>query len=204
TTGFEKDLHRDIWPYRDWVIRAFNADMPYDEFTIKQLAGDLLKAPTTDDRLATAFHRNTQTNTEGGTDDEEFRLAAVVDRVNTTWEVWQATTFRCAQCHAHPYDPINHEEYYRFLALFDRTQDWDLDEDFPLLRVPRTQPDGGRANELDRRILQLNRDLHGRGDRLAAPASQWHALRPDKAESTGGAKLRVRDEQGTPELITTG
>ena len=75
TTGFEKDPHRDIWPYRDWVIRAFNADMPYDQFTIKQLAGDLLESPTIDDLVATAFHRNTQTNSEGGTDDEEFRIA---------------------------------------------------------------------------------------------------------------------------------
>src|SRR5262249_35656451 len=135
---------------------------------------------------------------------EEFRLAAVVDRVNTTWEVWQATTFRCAQCHAHPYDPISHVEYYRFLALFDRTQDWDLDEEFPLLRVPLNPADRDRANGLDRRLLRLNRDLHGRGDRLAAPASQWHALRPGKAESTGSAKLRVRDDHGVPELIATG
>ena len=113
TTGYEADPHRDIWPYRDWVIRAFNEDMPYDEFTIKQLAGDLLESPTIDDRLATAFHRNSQTNTEGGTDDEEFRIAAVIDRVNTTWQVWQATTFGCVQCHSHPYDPIRHEEYYQ-------------------------------------------------------------------------------------------
>jgi hypothetical protein len=88
TYGFEKDSPRDIWPFRDWVIRAFNADMPYDQFTIEQLAGDLLPNATADQRLATAFHRNTQTKTEGGTDDEEFRVAAVIDRTNTTWTVW--------------------------------------------------------------------------------------------------------------------
>ena len=99
TVGYEKDPHRDIWPYRDWLIRALNDDMPFDEFTVKQLAGDLLPEATLDDRLATAFHRNTQTNTEGGTDDEEFRTAAVLDRVSTTWQVWQASTFRCTQCH---------------------------------------------------------------------------------------------------------
>jgi hypothetical protein len=100
--GFEKDPHRDMWPYRDWLIRAFNEDMPYDQFTIRQIAGDLLDDPSADDLIATAFHRNTQTNTEGGTDDEEFRIAAVIDRINTTWTVWQATTFGCVQCHSHP------------------------------------------------------------------------------------------------------
>ena len=149
TTGYEADPHRDIWPYRDWVIRAFNDDMPYDEFTIKQLAGDLLESPTIDDRLATAFHRNTQTNTEGGTDDEEFRIAAVIDRVNTTWQVWQATTFGCVQCHSHPYDPIRHEEYYKFMAIFDDTRDADVDEDLPRLDVPLGSK-GRRARSEDR------------------------------------------------------
>ena len=90
TTGFEKDPHRDIWPYRDWVIRAFNADLPFDAFTVKQLAGDLIENPEPHDLIATGFHRNTQNNTEGGTDDEEYRLAAVMDRVNTTWTAWNA------------------------------------------------------------------------------------------------------------------
>ena len=111
TYGLEKDPHRDVWPFRDWVIRAFNADMPYDQFTVEQLAGDLLPNATPDQRLATAFHRNTQTNTEGGTDDEEFRVAAVIDRVSATWTTWQATTFGCVQCHSHPYDPIGHDEF---------------------------------------------------------------------------------------------
>jgi hypothetical protein len=106
TKGFEKDPHRNVWPYRDWLIRAFNTDMPFDQFTIKQLAGDLLPASSPDDLVATVFHRNTMANTEGGTDDEEFRVAAVIDRINTTWTVWQASTFGCVQCHDHPYDPF--------------------------------------------------------------------------------------------------
>ncbi|MEM0993058.1 MAG: DUF1549 domain-containing protein, partial [Bacteroidota bacterium] len=99
TKGYERDQSRVIWRYRDWLIRAFNADMPYDQFIIEQLAGDLLTNPTDDQYLATAFHRNTMTNDEGGTDNEEFRVAAVIDRVNTTWEVLASTTFACTQCH---------------------------------------------------------------------------------------------------------
>jgi hypothetical protein len=136
TYGYEKDPHRDIWPWRDWVIRAFNADMPFDQFTIKQLAGDLLEHPTADDLLATAFHRNTQNNTEGGTDDEEFRTVAVLDRVNTTWTVWQATTFGCVQCHSHPYDPFPQRDYYRFAAFFNNTEDCDQNDDYPRLVFP--------------------------------------------------------------------
>ncbi|AWW30216.1 hypothetical protein DN752_08815 [Echinicola strongylocentroti] len=123
--GYEKDAHRDMWKYRDWVINAFNEDMPFDRFTIEQLAGDLLPTPTKDQLIATGFHRNTMTNDEGGTDDEEFRVAAVLDRVNTTWEVWQGITFACVQCHSHPYDPIRHDEYYEFYAFLNNTADKD-------------------------------------------------------------------------------
>lgn len=131
--GYEKDIGRAIWRYRDWVINAFNADMPFDQFTIEQLAGDLLPNPTDDQLIATAFHRNSMTNTEGGTDDEEFRIAAVVDRVNTTWEVWQGTSFACVQCHGHPYDPFVHEDYYKFFAFFNNTADRDQDDEYPTL-----------------------------------------------------------------------
>lgn len=198
TTGYERDPHRNIWPFRDWVIRAFNADMPYDQFTVKQLAGDLLESPTIDDRIATAFHRNTQTNVEGGTDDEEFRIAAVIDRVNTTWQVWQATTFGCVQCHSHPYDPIRHEEYYKFLAIFDDTRDQDVDEDFPLLRVPLKHDDYDQAETITRRESILKRRLHKQMQRLADNAQQWHNLPVDAAKSTGSTQLRVQQiEQGS-------
>jgi len=130
--GYQKDnIRRHIWRYRDWVINAFNEDLPFDQFTIEQLAGDLLPNPTDEQILATAFHRNTNTNTEGGTDDEEFRTYAVMDRLNTTFEIWQGITMSCVQCHSHPYDPILHEEYYQGLAFFNNTADADYGNDFP-------------------------------------------------------------------------
>ena len=132
--GYEKDSYRNIWKYRDWLIRAFNDDMPYDRFLTEQLAGDLLPDPTDELYIATAFHRNTMTNDEGGTDSEEFRTAAVLDRVNTTWEALMGTTFACVQCHSHPYDPFKHEEYYKFMAFFNNTRDEDTNGDYPQLR----------------------------------------------------------------------
>ncbi len=131
--GYEKDAHRDIWRYRDWLIDAFNRDLPFDQFTIDQLAGDLVPNPTKEQLIATAFHRNTMTNAEGGTEDEEYRTAAVVDRVNSTFEIWQGTTISCVQCHSHPYDPFTQEEYFGLYALFNNTQDADLDNEFPFL-----------------------------------------------------------------------
>ena len=131
--GYEKDIGRTIWRYRDWVIQAFNSDLPFDQFTIEQLAGDLLPDPSEAQLIATAFSRNSMTNTEGGTDDEEFRVAAVIDRVNTTWEVWQGTAFSCVQCHGHPYDPFVHEEYYKFFAFFNSSADRDQDDEYPTL-----------------------------------------------------------------------
>jgi hypothetical protein len=139
TTGFEKDPHRDIWPWRDWVIKAFNEDKPYDQFTIEQMAGDLLPDATPDQILATAFHRNTQTNTEGGTDDEEYRVAAVIDRISTVWTTWQATTFGCVQCHSHPYDPIAHDEFYEFMDFFNGTEDSDLNVEYPKIKLANAE-----------------------------------------------------------------
>src|SRR6478752_3267505 len=135
TKGYERDDSRNIWRYRDWLIDAFNNDMPYDSFLIKQIAGDLLKNPTDDEYIATACHRNTMTNDEGGTDNEEFRTSAVLDRVNTTWNAIMGTTFGCVQCHSHPYDPFKHEDYYKFLAFFNNSRDEDTEADYPLLRI---------------------------------------------------------------------
>ncbi|CAN0413119.1 unnamed protein product, partial [Scytosiphon promiscuus] len=134
TKGYESDMGRTMWQYRDWVIRAFNQDMPYDQFTIEQLAGDLLPQPSVDQLIATAFHRNTMNNGEGGTDDEEFRVAAVIDRVNTTFEVWQSTTIGCVQCHSHTYDPFKNKEYYNLMAFFNNSRDEDTSEDEPTLK----------------------------------------------------------------------
>lgn len=133
--GYEADRHREIWKYRDWLIDAFNQDKPFDQFTIEQLAGDLIPNASKDQIIATAFHRNTMNNDEGGTSNEEYRVAAVIDRVNTTWEVWQGVTFSCVQCHSHPYDPIRHEEYYGFYSIFNNTADADLPSEAPVLDV---------------------------------------------------------------------
>jgi Protein of unknown function (DUF1549)/Protein of unknown function (DUF1553)/Planctomycete cytochrome C len=134
TKGYEADRGRNIWKYRDWLINAFNTDMPYDSFITKQLAGDLLNNPTDADYIATAFHRNTMTNDEGGTENEEFRTSAVMDRVNTTWQGLMGSTFACVQCHSHPYDPFKHDDYYKFMAFFNNSRDEDTEADYPLLR----------------------------------------------------------------------
>lgn len=134
TKGYEKDQGRSMWRYRDWVIDALNKDMPYDQFTTEQLAGDLLPDPSVDQLIATAFHRNTMNNDEGGTEDEEFRVAAVLDRVNTTFSVWQSTTMECVQCHSHPYDPFKYEEYYQAMAFFNNTADEDTPDESPNIR----------------------------------------------------------------------
>lgn len=169
TFGFEKDPHRDIWPWRDWVIRSLNADMPYDQFTIEQMAGDLLPNATADQILATAFHRNTQTNTEGGTDDEEYRVAAVIDRISTVWTTWQATTFSCVQCHSHPYDPIAHEEFYEFMDFFNQSEDSDLKNEFPRIKVA-----GDEWVKLHRETRQLREALDAEGHKISD--TKWNLL----------------------------
>lgn len=133
--GYEKDSLRTIWPYRDWVVRAFNENLPFDRFTLLQLAGDLLPAAGPGEIVATGFHRNTMTNTEGGTDDEEFRDAAVKDRVATTGQAWMGLTWGCAQCHSHKYDPLSHAEYYSLYGFFNQTADADRNDDSPTLEI---------------------------------------------------------------------
>ncbi|MBZ0258869.1 PSD1 and planctomycete cytochrome C domain-containing protein, partial [bacterium] len=125
--GYEKDLPRPYaWVYRDWVINAINDDMPYDEFTIEQLAGDLLPHPTQNQIIATGFHRNTLTNKEGGVDQEEYRIKAVKDRVSTTSSVWLGLTMACAECHNHKYDPLTQKEFYGMFAFFNQADEKDI------------------------------------------------------------------------------
>lgn len=121
--GYTIDADRIMWPFRDWVIRAHNIDMPFDQFTIEQLAGDLLPNSTLEQRIATGFHRNTLINQEGGTDPEQFRIEAVMDRLATTGAVWLGLTVGCAQCHSHKYDPISQHEYYQLFAFFNHCAD---------------------------------------------------------------------------------
>lgn len=118
---FHADGPRDMWPWRDWVLRAYNANMPFDQFTVDQLAGDLVDNPTNEQLVATGFNRNHGTTDEGGAIDEEYRVEYIVDRVKTTSMVWMGLTMECAQCHDHKYDPITQEDYYRFFAFFNQT-----------------------------------------------------------------------------------
>jgi hypothetical protein len=133
TKGYEKDVGRQMWLYRDWVIHALNDDMPFDRFTIEQLAGDLLPDASREQKTATAFNRNTMTNDEGGIDKEEYRVMAVRDRVDTTGQVWLGLSVGCAKCHSHKYDPISQEDYYRLFAVFNQTADNNTDT--PLLSL---------------------------------------------------------------------
>ncbi|MEO6182763.1 MAG: DUF1549 domain-containing protein, partial [Verrucomicrobiota bacterium] len=137
SAGYGSDpLRLNIWPYRDWVINSLNRNMPFDQFTTEQIAGDLLENSTEEQRTATAFHRNTMTNTEGGTDDEEWRVAAVKDRANVTAQVWMGLTMGCAQCHTHKFDPITQTEYYKFYAFFNQTEDNDQPDERPTMPLP--------------------------------------------------------------------
>ena len=121
SNGYQADQYREVWSYRDWVVSAFNADMPFDQFTIEQLAGDLLPGSTVDQRVATGFHRLTTCNVEAGVDPEENRVNQVLDRVNTTATVWLGSTLECCQCHSHKYDPFSQKEYYQLFAYFNNT-----------------------------------------------------------------------------------
>jgi hypothetical protein len=173
TMGYEADRRRPgVWPYRDWVIEAYNKNIPYDQFVTKQLAGDLLPNATFEDRIATSFHRQTPNNQEGGTDDEEFRTIAVIDRVATTWSVLNGVTMNCVQCHSHPYDPIRHAEYYKSFAFFNTSNDADLDDDVPVLRVPKDKGCYGEASQIQQEIAER---IHSQeeADRAMVAKAEW-------------------------------
>src|SRR6185295_6870725 len=151
TNGYEKDRGRSVWPYRDWVINALNADMPFDQFTVEQIAGDMLPGATLAQKIATGFHRNTMLNEEGGIDPLEFRFHAMTDRVATTGTVWLGLTVGCAQCHTHKFDPISQREYYQFLACMNNTEE-------PEYQIPR--PDlVERRQAIQKRISTLEAEL---------------------------------------------
>lgn len=162
TNGYEKDRPRSIWPYRDWVIEALNHDIPYDQFSIEQLAGDMLPEATLKQRVATGFHRNTMLNEEGGIDPQEYRFYALVDRVATTGTIWMGMTIGCARCHTHKFDPIQHDEYYGLMALFNQA-------DEPDLIVPHSEADEERSR-LQNQVRQLTRRL---AEQLLLPFEKW-------------------------------
>ncbi len=205
TQGYEKDNRRSVWPYRDWVIRALNTDMPFDQFTIEQIAGDLLPDATQDQKTATGFHRNTMTNTEGGTDDEEFRYEAMVDRVNTTWAVWMGSTFNCAQCHNHKSDPFSTREYYEFMAFLNSTADSDKDNEAPTMKVfkPGQEAQLAKLRDETKGAEKMFTGLAARPEiaqaqqaweqKTIAGLTNWTLLDPTNFVSAGGATLTKPD-----------
>jgi hypothetical protein len=202
--GLGFDIRRNIWKYRDWVISAFNRDMPFDEFTTKQIAGDLLPQPTMEDLVATACERLTQSNDEGGSDDEEFRVEAVLDRVNTTWQAWQGMTFGCARCHDHPYEPFRHDEYYKFAAFFNNTQDCDLSEDYPFEQVPIDPAKYSEARDLDTRIESERRSIWESDYALVTRIASWRPLCELRATTNTTTKIDVEQKSDHAEFFTVG
>jgi mono/diheme cytochrome c family protein len=179
SAGYADDPPRTIWPYRDYVIRSLNANKPLDVFTIEQLAGDLFEKPTEEQLTATAFHRNTLTNNEGGTQDEEFRNVAVVDRVNTTMAVWMGTTMACAQCHSHKYDPITQQEYFQFLAFFNNTEDADKKDESPILSQ-FTKEQEQQKEKWQAEIKKLEAELAKETPELLAGQQKWEEEFPSE------------------------
>ncbi len=202
TNGYEKDRPRSIWPYRDWVIRALNADLPYDQFSIEQLAGDMLPDPTPEQIVATGFHRNTMLNEEGGIDPLEYRYLAMVDRVATTGTVWLGLTIGCAQCHSHKFDPLSHQDYFSFMALLNNTEEPDfLIPDAEILEAQKkaNQQILGWENQLEqhfpvadgvgegtiasRRAAYLQAELEKWIQQTRPKSSHWTTIRPSKMET---------------------
>jgi mono/diheme cytochrome c family protein len=210
TQGYEKDNRRSIWRYRDWVIDAFNRNLPFDQFTIEQLAGDLLPNATLEQRIATGLHRNTMTNTEGGTDNEEFRFEAVVDRVNTTMTIWQGSTFMCCQCHSHKYDPFTQRDYWQLYAFLNSTADADVDDDAPYVDAP-TPEISARIATLQSEIAVLDAALHTETPATQAAFEHWEtsqraaraAWKPlaATAAAESGNAITPQDDQS---LLVTG
>lgn len=203
SAGYADDPARTIWLYRDYVIRSLNANKPFDQFTIEQMAGDLLPNPTDEQLIATAFHRNTLTNNEGGTNDEEFRNVAIVDRVNTTLAVWMGTTMTCAQCHNHKYDPISQQDFFRVFAILNNTADADRGDESPLLSY--YAPEQKRQREAwESRAAELEKSLRTVTPELVAGRQKWelsfpqdlvwNAALPTAVTTQSGAKASIADD----------
>ena len=208
--GYEKDNPRyNAWKYRDWVIKAINDDMPFDQFTIEQLAGDLLPEATPEMLLATAFNRQTLTNTEGGTDQEQFRVEAVFDRTETLGTAWLGLTIGCARCHTHKYDPISQREYYQLFAFFNNGDESTtpiasdqqlMDEYLPKKAAfdqrlaELSQPLAQRREELSQQLTEWEAEQQIRIADYGARPQTFHTLLPTSARSENGAELTIQDD----------
>jgi mono/diheme cytochrome c family protein len=212
--GFQRDDLRELWPYRDWVIEALNADMPFDRFTIEQVAGDLLPEATEAQRIATGFSRCTTTNVEAGTEPEETRVNQIFDRVNTTGAIWLGTTLECAQCHDHKYDPFTQQDYYRLFAFFNSTE---IEADRSNPKVPGSirflgpsMPLTDEATEAERAQLtaelnDLTKQIEAREQEFATDAAAWEAALAKAVEEAPQTHvLEIADfdsEGGAPHKI---
>ncbi len=193
TNGYEKDRPRTIWPFRDWVIKALNDDKPFDQFTIEQLAGDMLPQASVPQIVATGFHRNTMLNEEGGIDPLEFRFNSVTDRLATTGKTWLGLTIQCAQCHTHKYDPITHREYYQMMAFFNNADEPDFD-----LLPPDPK---ARLTEIQAKIDKIKAELPGRFA-IEEDSADWHpsTFQPKKPfNASARTQLGLTQNQELPQ-----
>ncbi|MFK5924762.1 MAG: DUF1549 domain-containing protein, partial [Verrucomicrobiota bacterium] len=210
TDGFQSDAKRSNWPWRDWVLQAFNNNMPFDQFTLEQFAGDLLPNATPDQILATCFHRNHMTNGEGGRDPEESRIDYVIDRVNTTGTVWLGLTLGCTQCHSHKFDPIAHKDYYSLFAFFNS-----IDEDGragnkakPYIKYRSTFSQRAveemaahvatrktlEAAARKKAVAKFTPWLKNKWDGLPENYQAWHSLEPRSITSAEGSSFQIEKE----------
>ena len=212
TNGYQYDLERDQWVWRDWLIQAFNSNMPFDQFTIEQLAGDLLPNATDQQRLATAFHRNHPITIEGGVIDEEYRTEYVIDRVVTTSTVWLGLTMTCGRCHDHKYDPVSQREFYQFFAFFNQVPERGLNGFDPKLKVASPLRAGEIATAREQLAEARSRwqsELSNYANELAAWEEQvadevtnrWRVIEPPSVTSQGGAKFVPQPDRS---LLVTG
>ncbi len=201
SAGYADDPLRTIWAFRDYVIKSLNANKPFDQFTIEQLAGDLLPNPTEEQIVATAFNRNTLTNNEGGTSDEEFRNVAVVDRVNTTLTTWMGTSIACAQCHTHKYDPISQKEFFALFAILNNTADADRADETPVYSFFSESQKKQRTG-IEAEVAALEAKFKKANPALDAGRKAWEVkltlnpnwARPKPSVPKGVADLVVRDD----------
>ncbi|MFP6616833.1 MAG: DUF1549 domain-containing protein, partial [Candidatus Hydrogenedentota bacterium] len=200
TNGYEKDRPRSIWPYRDWVIDAFNANMPFDQFVIEQLAGDLLPKPTESQLIATGFHRNAMLNEEGGIDAAEDRFKRTVDRTNTTSTVFLGLTMSCAQCHSHKFDPISRTEYYQFFAFLNNPDETTLrlaDSDIEAKQAHAESMESGLnkwINWLGHRDPEMKDAFKGWRSEVESKASPWTIPSPTSLISEKGATMSLLED----------
>ncbi len=224
SNGYQADQFRSVWAWRDWVVQALNDDMPFDQFTIEQLAGDLLPDASPQQQIATGFHRCTTCNVEAGVDPEENRVNQIIDRVNTTGTVWLGTSLECAQCHNHKYDPFTQQDYYQLFAYFNNTPlevvleggkgvQYEVagpEMELPLADSLQQQRESlqARENDLQEKVADRRRVLQGERPEWEARlrsrlevAPEWQVLAISAFESTGGATSREQDDQS---LLVTG